>query len=95
MKIYCRICRHAMESPDNAALGEQMARHMIARHQKEAAALKDEIQYAMALVSGFLLTTRFVDIPNSELELRALYDQTQQQILELLGLGAGALKTAN
>ena len=93
MKIYCRICRHAMESPDNTSLGEAMARHMIARHGKEAFELKEEMKYAMALLSGFILTVRFVDIPENEFELRALYEKTQQEILNLLGIGQ--VKAAN
>ena len=93
MKIHCRLCGQAMESADNTVLGEQMARHLIASHRKEAAALKDEIKYAMMLLSGMMLTVRYVDIPKDQFELRALFEKTQHELLELLGMGA--VKAAN
>ena len=86
MRIFCKLCHQPLEGADDAALGGLLAEHVVKTHPKDAAALRDEIPACLALLSGYLLTLRYADIPDSEAEYQARFETVQRELLARLGL---------
>lgn len=86
MTIHCKLCGHTIQprGPDATAAGmEEMVRHLLSHHNRDAAALKQDIDTLHVLLASYLLIKNYVRIPPQETELQKHFGDLEQSLVNL------------
>jgi hypothetical protein len=98
MVIHCKLCHFAikplgpLQVTESEQVMELMAEHLVARHPREAASLKQDLMLLGLLLSPYLMIQRYVTIPEGETALRETVDKAESALMELF---APETKTAS
>lgn len=93
MTIYCQLCKHQInsrhdlpsdKSPESDCL-ESLSRHLVSRHPKQAAELKNDIDSLPLLLATYLLIKYFANIPPESASLQKHFEENEAILLAMFG----------
>jgi hypothetical protein len=89
MTIFCRVCKRDFSSIKPEAqkdVLEQMSKHLVADHKKEAKLLAETITALPQLLGTYLLIKNHVEIPAGEVELLESVEENETCLMGIFGL---------